>query len=180
MKTVSYWFLLPSLLIFIACQPEAPDLSVCEREVPLSSLNAMDREVLSVIVQNYGTHYFLSETIETRFSLFGDMPYDIDSITIWRADERNLNRGFIGKNDFNITSVITREHFNCIGATLNLDDWNAPRFMGVSLPGYNTDSTQALVNVSRGTYNGFSSECEVYLEKQNGIWQMFSFPCATP
>lgn len=180
MKILSNWFLFSSVLIFMACQPEAPDLSACEREVPSSSLNATDREVLTVIVQNYGAHYFLSETIETRFGLIGAMPYDIDSITIWRADERNIKTGFIGKNDLSATVVVTREHFNCIGATLNLDEWNGPRFLEVSLPGYNLDSTKAVVNVGRGVYNGFRTTCEVYLEKQNGIWETFSFPCAVP
>ena len=180
MNVASRYFLLLTLLAIVSCEPEAPNLSHCERAIPESSLNATDREVLSAIIQNRGSNYLLSETIGASFGSIGELPYDVDSITIFRADERSLRGGSIGKKDFNMISVVTREHFNCVGATLNLDEWNGPRFMAVSLPGYNLDSTEALVNIQQGLYNGFSSTCEVYLEKQNGIWRMFSFPCAIP
>ena len=91
MNIVSRWFLLFSLVAAVSCEPEAPDLSKCERAIPESSLNATDREVIAVLLENQWYGYLISETNEPVFESFQNTGWSIDSATIKNANTRNKN-----------------------------------------------------------------------------------------
>ena len=172
MKNVSRWFLLLIMPIFMACEPEAPDLEACKRSIPPSSLNATDREVIAELLQNQWYSYVISETNEPVFESFQNTGWNIDSATIKNANTRNIDVGFIGKNDFPEINIIRQFEYNCIGATLNINMGQALHYVQFSLPGYNDDSTQALVRRQDGSWEWFNSSCDMLLKKRNGVWQI--------
>lgn len=172
MNFSSRWFLLFSLMVAIGCEPEAPDLSQCKRAVSESSLNKTDREVIAVLLENQWYGYLISETNEPVFESFQNTGLSIDSATIKNANTRNTDMGFIGKNDFAEINIIRQFEYNCLGETLNLRTGEALHYVQFSLPGYNNDSTEALVRRQDGSWEWFNSSCDMLLKKRNGVWQI--------